>query len=74
MEVINDSINHPLRFVIGDKTYGQFYNSKDKKYHLAQYHENSYLCGKTGNFSPNRSESKLKRCKKCFDELQKLDV
>ena len=78
---INDSCNAPLRFLTDDgTTIGQFYNSWDKQYHLAIYkpHERApsmYLCGKTGNFSPSRSEGQTRKgacCPVCSAELKSL--
>ena len=68
----NDSQDHPLRFLSDSKTIGQFYNSIDKTYHLAEYipyerPPSKYLCGDVGNFSPSRSESKTRQvCAECF--------
>ena len=67
MERKNDSHNHPLRFEYSTKTIGQFYNSMDKQYHLAEYAPyerppSMYLCGGIGNFSPSRSERKDRAC------------
>jgi len=77
MKKINDSPNHPLRFITDDnRTIGQFYNSRDKKYHLAEYvpydrTPDKYLCGKTGNFSISRSEIQgIKRCIDCFKSIE----
>ena len=70
MKKVNDDLNHPLRFVSDTRTVGQFYNSIDKLYHLAEYVPytglpNAYLCGKTGNFSPSRMECKRSLCFAC---------
>lgn len=75
MKKINDSPNHPLRFIDEDRTIGQFYNSRDKQYHLAEYipyerNPYKYLCGKVGNFSLSRSEDKNKRCPDCFKHIE----
>lgn len=76
MKKINDNPNHPLRFITDDnRTIGQFYNSRDKQYHLAEYVPynqipEKYLCGKTGNFSISRSEIKNKRCIDCFKNTE----
>ena len=72
----NDSINHPLRFQIDTRVVGQFYNSRDKTYHLAEYVPYSrpptvYLCGKSGNFSPSGADHDRLKCEECwlgFDE------
>lgn len=75
MKKKNDSINHPLQFITEDgKVIGQFYNSWDKKYHLAEYipYEKlptKYLCGKVGNFSGDRSELKRNICEECFKHI-----
>lgn len=76
MKKLNDSMNHPLRFITDDnRTIGQFYNSIDKKYHLAEYvpydrPPQKYLCGKSGNFAISRSEIKSKRCVDFFKNIQ----
>ena len=74
MKKINDSPNHPLRFITDDnRTIGQFYNSRDKKYHLAECDRRpeKYLCGKTGGFSISRSEIQgIKRCIDCFKNIE----
>lgn len=37
-KIVNDDVRNPLRFIAEDGTiYGQFYNSRDKRYHLAEY-------------------------------------
>lgn len=71
MKRLNDSLNHPLRFQSEDKVVGQFYNSKDGKYHLAEYEPyrrppHIYLCGKVGNFSPSRFEGSRLLCTECW--------
>jgi hypothetical protein len=71
MKKVNDSMNEPLRFVSDTRTVGQFYNSKDKLYHLAEYvpytgQPSSYLCGKNGNFSPSRKDRARLICAKCW--------
>lgn len=63
--------HHPLVFERDGQTIGQFYNSKDRLYHLAQYVPYSkppevYLCGKVGNFSPSGSEYKREKCAACW--------
>lgn len=70
---VNDGFNHPLRFELpnGDIV-GQFYNSWDKKYHLAQYtpfgnSPRKYLCGGTGNFSISRCVHDRNKCVDCFN-------
>ena len=70
-KTINDSINHPLRVIVGAKTFGQFYNSWDKKYHLAEYAPyetppSVYVCGGRGNFSPSRAEFARNTCGDCW--------
>lgn len=81
MKKLNDSTAAPLRFVTEDgTTLGQFYNSWDQHYHLASYGPyarppNRYLCGKSGNFSPNRSEGPQRKgpcCPGCAAQLQAL--
>jgi hypothetical protein len=37
MKKLNDNQNQPLRFKGDGKVIGQFYNSWDKTYHLAEY-------------------------------------
>ena len=75
---VNDSTSHPLRFVTDNRiVYGQFYNSIDKKYHLAQCvpfekRPTKYLCGDTGNFSASRSEDVINKCENCFDKIKGL--
>lgn len=74
---INDSPNHPLRFEHDGKTIGQFYNSIDKKYHLAEYAPyermpRSYLCGKTGNFTISRREGERRLCSECWGKIDSL--
>lgn len=73
---VNDSPTHPLKFIKDDVTIGQFFNSWDRQYHLAEYTPyrlppNKYLCGKTGNFSPSRSENESRNlCIECWKHLQ----
>jgi hypothetical protein len=78
---LNDSCSSPLRFVTDDKiVIGQFYNSRDKQYHLAIYKPfeqppTKYLCGKHGNFSPSRAEGQQRKgscCSVCSKELKAL--
>lgn len=78
---LNDTCSAPLRFVADDgTTIGQFYNSWDKQYHLARYTPGvqpptSYLCGKSGNFSPSRAEGKQRKgvcCTNCSQTLTAL--
>jgi len=75
MRWLNDSTNHPLRLITDDgKTIGQFYNSWDKLYHLAEYvpydrPPSRYLCGKTGNFSGSRSEHDRNKCDVCWSHV-----
>lgn len=71
MKRLNDNQNHPLRFEVDGKVVGQFYNSWDKKYHLAEYvpyrrPPHVYLCGKSGNFSPSRKEHSRLLCAECW--------
>lgn len=73
MKIINDSMNAPLRYIVGERILGQYYNSRDKTYHLCEYvpytgGPKAYLCGGIGNFSPSRSENELRnKCQKCFN-------
>lgn len=74
---INDSPNHPLRFEVDGKTIGQFYNSIDKKYHLAEYIPyvklpDRYLCGGRGNFSISRREDERNLCVECWSKINEL--
>jgi hypothetical protein len=76
---VNDSVNHGLHYtgndVDGAPVVGQFYDSKSRKYHLAEYvpyggPPRQYLCGDMGNFSPSRSEDPNRRvCPSCYDRL-----
>lgn len=72
MQKLNDSTSSPLRYIFDDgRTIGQFYNSKDKTYHLAEYvpyksPPTKYLCGGFGNFSSSRCEHERKQCEECF--------
>ncbi len=72
LEILNDSMNSPLRLVLEDGTiYGQMYNSWDKKYHLAEYipykkPPTKYACGITGNMSPSRETHERNICQACF--------
>ena len=76
MQKLNDSMNHPLRFILEGKTLGQFYNSWDKKFHLAEYVPyktlpQRYMCGKTGNFALSRNEyEKRNICEECFNHIK----
>ncbi len=79
MKKLNDSMNSPLRFETeAGETLGQFYNSWDKRYHLASYvpyesMPSGYLCGKTGNMSPSRSEGPQRKgpcCTGCVKQLR----
>lgn len=68
---VNDNQNQPLRFEGNGKVIGQFYNSWDKSYHLAEYvpyeqPPRAYLCGQRGNFSGSRCESKRLLCVACW--------
>lgn len=74
---INDHLSHSLHYVADDgTTFGQFYNSWDKKYHLAEYvpydtPPQRYLCGGNGNFSPSRCDDKTRKmCTDCFNLLE----
>lgn len=76
MRKVNDSINHTLRYVSENgKIYGQFYNSYDKKYHLAEYipyhgPPRNFLCNAIGNASASRSEHEDRnKCLECFSLL-----
>lgn len=72
---LNDSASSPLRFIKDGKTIGQFYNSADKIYHLAEYEPYKrppkiYLCGMVGNFSPSRNENeKRPMCSACWKDI-----
>ena len=74
----NDSMNHPLRIELPSGEFiGQFYNSWDKKYHLAKYtpyevNPNKYLCGQTGNFSPSRNVHQRSKCECCWDLVEEF--
>ena len=79
MKRLNDSINHPLRFEGNGKVVGQFYNSLDKHYHLAEYKPYvsrpiAYLCGKCGNFSGSRSEHSRLLCADCWRLLASMET
>lgn len=73
----NDSANSPLRLVTDDgRTIGQFYNSLDKMYHLAEYEPyrrvpTEYLCGGEGNFSASRSMHERNKCPECWGKVYK---
>jgi len=76
MKRLNDSPNHPLRFITESRTVGQFYNSWDKKFHLAEYKPydmppTKYLCGKIGNFSISRREGSRMTCADCWKGFEK---
>jgi hypothetical protein len=71
IEILNDSINSPLRFVKKGIIFGQMYNSIDKKYHLAEYipykkTPRAYACGLEGNLSASREQGKRNICIQCF--------
>ncbi len=71
MKRLNDNPSHPLRFEEDGKVIGQFYNSCDKTYHLAEYEPyrrppTQYICGGRGNFSGNRCEHARMRCAACW--------
>jgi hypothetical protein len=75
MKKLNDSISSPLRYVDGKRAIGQFYNSWDKKCHLAEYEPYKrpptvYLCGGTGNFSASRDNHPRNICEQCFDKMK----
>lgn len=83
MRKVNDTPNSPLRFIDdGGKVSGQFYNSWDSKHHLAVYvpyaqPPDKYLCGKTGNFSPSRTDENTRKssqpiCPECHSKLMEL--
>lgn len=77
MDKINDSPDHPLRFVDGDTTIGQYYSAKDMTYHLGVYPQyvgrGLYLCGKYGNLSPSRNERESRtKCEECFDYVKEF--
>ena len=78
----NDNLASPLSFKTAEgRTIGQFYNSRDQRYHLAEYvpywvPPRDYLCGLRGNLSPSRADSPLRRaeqvCPECAAELQAI--
>jgi hypothetical protein len=82
----NDSINHPLRYELLGRTFGMFYDSISKMFHLAEYvpyrrPPDRYVCGGFGNFSPVRDApeeaAKRKRglCPRCWEGTEpNLDV
>lgn len=74
---VNNSVASPLQYIFEDgRIAGQFYNSWDKKYHLAFYEPykkppNEYFCGGVGNFAESRvDEGFINRCEKCFGEVK----
>ncbi len=78
----NDNPSHPLHYLIPDGNglaIGQFYNSRDNQYHLAEYVQfyippKKYLCGGYGNFSPSRSDSDDRNiCHECWRIFEALD-
>lgn len=79
MIIKNDSPNHPLQFILEDGTViGQFYNSRDKLYHLAIYIPNKqppteYLCCKIGNFSPSRGIYNRPKCPTCWMIVEPIE-
>lgn len=78
MQLLNDSTSSPLRYVAADgRVFGQFYNSWDQLYHLAEYVPwrklpTRYMCGGRDNFSPSREERLERRCPECFARLAEL--
>jgi hypothetical protein len=68
----------PMQFITSDgRVFGQFYNSRDSKYHIAQYvpyrmPPRKYLCGKTGNFSPSRRATPAMQCEECFSRIWRM--
>jgi hypothetical protein len=70
-----------LRFIANDgRVFGQFYNSIDRKYHIAQYvpykrPPTRYLCGKTGNFAASRDAAiaESKQCDVCYTKIWTID-
>ncbi len=79
MKKMNDKMTHPLRFEMEDgRVIGQFYNSWDKLYHLAEYvpyemPPSKTLCGKGAgilgggfNFSSSRAEHRRELCPVCW--------
>lgn len=84
MKKVNDSVNHPLQFIANDgRIFGQFYQSNDRSYHLAEYvpytgppHE--CLCGMDASWPKNLPGSRedypeRNKCKACFDKLAELE-
>lgn len=74
--VDNSSINHPLHYLTEcGRVIGQFYNSRDKKYHLSEYIPykelpDVYLCGGKGNFAGSRANYEDRnKCKQCFSQI-----
>lgn len=80
MPWINDTPNSPLRFVAeSGEVIGQFYNSRDKMYHLARYvpydmPPSVYLCGRHGNFSPSRWDGKRMKCAHCWRIVAEIEA
>lgn len=80
MRKVNDSTSSPLRYISKDgTTYGQFYISRDKTYHLAKYipyhtPPRDTLCKAVVNrFISSREEREDRnKCVKCFSELARL--
>jgi hypothetical protein len=71
MKKLNDNQNQPLRFECDGKVIGQFYNSWDKTYHLAEYEPYKrlptvYTCGRRGNFSGDRYDGNRLLCADCW--------
>lgn len=72
----NFNLSSPLQFIFNDGIIiGQFFNSKDNLYHLAEYipyklPPQKYLCNKSGNFSPSRDEEKINKCIQCWSFLK----
>lgn len=78
MITVNDTPSSPLRYIHGDITIGQFYNSVDQTYHLSIYvpyktPPTKYLCGGHRNFSPSREDRPdRKKCSECWAKLKDL--
>lgn len=76
VELQDRGMSSPLSVELNDGVYlGQFYNSWDKKYHLAEFipyemPPRSFLCKAVpANFSPSREKNYQQhrpKCEKCF--------